>query len=184
MCKKFFLTVCALTFLFFINVSAQEAKDKIDPDNYEPDFLGQLIADSINKLRVEKKLDSLFVDEVLISAAADQAIYMAKKGEVNIEQSKSSKKTTGKRVRFYGGSSDGSDEIVLYANSGRGKEKFSYEQVAGDLATKMAKNKKMSTILLKSNYIYVGAAAAMDETRKKIYISIVMGNEESITSGK
>lgn len=172
--------------LFFItkNIQAQSATDKVTTDTYSPDMLGELIAGEVGKYRLANKMDSMETDDVLTSAAGDQAIYMAKNGIIGLEQNKSAKKTTGKRVRYYGGSTEGSEEVGVYVTPGKGKEQFTYEKVAKDAVDKIVKNKKLAAILMKAEYIYVGAAAAMDETGKKIFVSIVVGTELAITPGK
>jgi uncharacterized protein YkwD len=62
-----------------------------------------MILTKINAARKAKGMDTLKYNEILTKAARDQADYMASREEVTLEGS-GKKKTTGKRIMFYGGS--------------------------------------------------------------------------------
>ena len=180
---KFFNIMLSLV-LFSFSIKAQEATDNISADNYSSEVFATVLIDSLNQYRAKSEAPELAADDLLTSAAGDQAEYMAKQAAIEIEQSKASKKTTGKRVRYYGGSSEGSEEVVFYIACAKGKEQYTYTKVVSDVMAKITKNKKQSTILNNKDYIYAGIGATMDGGGKKLYISIVLGNDAAITKGK
>lgn len=184
MLKKIFFIAIAFLFLHCWNVNAQTGTDKISSEDYSLDLMRDLIVDSINTYRTAGGGEALSLDDILSSAAGDQADYVTAQGAVELEQGKAAKKTTGKRVRYYGGSSTGSEEVVLYIPSAKGKEQYTYSKVTSDLMLKLMKNKKNSAILLNKTYIYAGVGATLDASGKKMYVSIVLGTEEAIMKGK
>ena len=77
MIKKIFFTTIAFLFLSYWNVNAQlSGTDNISSDNYELDLMRDLIVDSINTYRNAGGGEALSLDDVLSSAAGDQADYM------------------------------------------------------------------------------------------------------------
>ena len=103
--------------------SSAGSGNKINPDNFYPEQLQGFILAKINAYRKGKNLDSLKINDILSRASDDQAQYMALKDEVSTLQSSSKKKTTGKRIAFYGGSEAG-DELVINQPVNRGKDFF------------------------------------------------------------
>ena len=175
----------AFSFLFFINVNAQLAvSDKVSSEDYDLDLMKQLVTDSINSYRATGGGEALGLDDVLSQAANDQSDFMTKDAAVGLEQGKAAKKTTGKRVRYYGGSSTGSEEVVFYIPCGKSKDQYTYGKVVSDMMLKLMKNKKNASILLNKTYVYDGVGATMDPSGKKLYVSIVVGTEDAITKGK
>jgi uncharacterized protein YkwD len=155
---------------------------KVSAENFAPEQVEALILKKINAYRGTKGLDSLRADEILEKAAADQAGYMAKKEEVTKEQSSGKKKDTGARVVFYGGS-ESADEVVISQAANKGKEFFSYDDLAGIIVDKWIKGKASLLTMVNPTYIYVGVGVVLEPASKKVYASVVFGSFNTFNIG-
>lgn len=151
------------------------------PTSFAKDVLTELVLKEINKSRSVRGLDSLFENSILKNAAEDQAQYMTSIEGTSLLQG-GKKKTTGKRVVYYGGA-DYADEFVTKMPAKKGKEYYTYKKVAEDIAFKLLSGKKSLTLLIDSKYIFVGLGFAIDEFGKKVYVSLVLGNYQSMNEG-
>lgn len=153
----------------------------IDPKNFNANLLAEAILDEINELRRQDKLDDLVSHDILIRAAQDQAGYMGKVMTVTYENKGKKKATTAKRAALYGGSKN-VEEILYTLAIKKGKNAYTYKQLANELAQKWYKSKKEGLALKNPKYVYIGIGTALD-LKEKAYASAVVGNYTSINSG-
>jgi len=83
----------------------------IDPENFQPELFNSYILYKINEHRKKLGIDTLQPEQILINAAEDHSKYMAASNDVTPFQS-GKKKTTGMRVKYYGGSEKAEELIV------------------------------------------------------------------------
>ncbi len=153
----------------------------IDIEDFDSKLMQQVLEDEINAVRLQQGLDSLKRNVVLQNAADDQAEYMSAKDIATTIQS-GKKKTTGKRIQYYGGSNKG-DEIVIKTLPGKGKYLFTYKELAQDLMFRFLKSKKTSVYITKPEYVFCGIGVTLNGVGKKVYVSIVFGNYDSFNNG-
>ncbi|MBT4339992.1 MAG: hypothetical protein HOD63_15485 [Bacteroidetes bacterium] len=155
--------------------------DQIDPESFRPKLMVEILLSELNRHRDDQGLEELVVNEVLEKAADDQAFFMATKEEVTLKN-KGNKKTTGKRVTLYGGTSL-AKEIVFKANIKNGREARTYLEVAEEIVNKWVTRKRTKIILEKQDYIFAGLGAVVDYEGKKVYTSVVFGNHYTFNLG-
>ena len=178
-----------ISFLLVNNIFSQESTPKdtsrfyvnIDIEDFKPDLLAEAVRANINKYRIANGLDSLKNDITLSNAAEDQSAFMADKEMLSLKQ-KGKKKTTGKRVIYYGGSNF-AEEVVCKMSAKKGNLLFTYKKVADDITFKFLNSKKTSMKLLNPEFIFFGVGSTQDLSGKKIYTSIVAGNYKSFNNG-
>lgn len=154
----------------------------INPASFNHELLEEILLFQVNKHREERfNLELLRSDSVLAKAALDQAEFMANYENPTTDGSGKTK-TTGKRVRYYGGSTF-ADEVVLKMNVSRGKDYLTYRQVADEIVFKWFANKKAAEKLKDQRYIFGSTGAQLDAAGKKVYVSLVLGNYKSFNSG-
>ena len=190
--KYFFAFLNVLFFLFVNNGLSQEAVNedslkhperyqRIDIEDFNSKLLESIVLEKINIKRASENYDSLVINTILQNAAEDQAVFMAAKQEATLLQ-KGKKKTTGKRIQYYGGSTFG-DEVVTKMSPKKGKQTLTYIALADNIVFKLMKSKKTMRVLMEPKYVFAGVAARIDEPKKKVYISIVVGNYDSFNGG-
>ncbi len=153
----------------------------IDAEDYNANILNELLRKEINKYRLKQRSDTLTFETILKNAAEDQAIFMAQTGNPVYEQS-GKKKTTGKRIMFYGGSDNG-EELVVKMPIKKGTDLYSYGKVIDDIMFKWLSDKKGIIILNDPKYMFYGIGSALDADHKKVYVSVVLGNYSSFNAG-
>ncbi len=196
MAYKLNLILLLIVFLFSNNVIlAQEDDDffedskvdtskyhqKIDVEDFDSELLEKLIINKINKYRIKNELDSIVKDITLTNAAEDQSEFMARM-ELVTKKGRGKKKTTGKRLIYYGGSNYG-EELVAKMSPKKGKIVFTYDELAENFAFKFIKSKKTAQIVYNPLFIFIGVGCTLDEYKKKVYTSIVFGNYNSFNNG-
>lgn len=180
--QKIFLSI-ALIFLFSYNIFAQSAEEAISPDGFSSQLMEELITQKLNQYRAKNNLDTFLSNEILYNAAKDQADYMNKEQKLEVEQGTSSKKTTEKRITYFGGSGT-ADEIILNITAGKGKNWSTYDAVAQDVVNKISTSKKLVLFLNSASYFYASAAVSFDAPKKKIWLSVVLAKAGSMSSKK
>ena len=163
---------------------AQQEDALANGDNFNYGLFYDVVIKKINDLRQKQNRDLIFRNEVLEKAATDQSDWMSKSKKTNLAGSSHSKKTTGDRIKFYGGTTQG-QEIVQQVPIGKDiKTFFTYNAIADDLLSKILKSKKYTEIINNAHAFYAGIGATTDAAGKKIYVSVVIGGLESINQGK
>lgn len=159
-----------------------KSTEKITTEGFQPEVLKNAVLKRVNAYRVSQKLDTLIQEELLEKVAKDQSEYMMTKKEVTLEQSSGKKRTTGNRLKFYGGSTV-AEELVGGQAIGKGKENFTYDEVAAQIVDKWVKGKKTVGTLASGTNIYTGIGVSLDVLGKKVYVSQVFGGVKSFNLG-
>jgi len=153
----------------------------IDSEDFSADVFNSLLKKQINDYRFKLKLDTLSTETILKNAADDQAVFMASITNITYDQD-GKKKTTGKRIIFYGGSNKG-EELIIKMPVKKGTEVFTYGKVVDDIMFKWLSDKKGILILNDPQYVFVGIGSSLGEEGKKVYVSAVFGNYSSFNAG-
>ncbi len=156
--------------------------DAIDYENYNQQLFADIFLEKINSLRVRKGSEILSVNDILINVAQDQASYMSDVEQVSHDQDNKNKKTYQQRSMYYGGSKN-IDEIVIKVPIQKGKIIYSYKRVADDLVFKIYSNKKNFNLLINTKYNFTGIGSAVDKNGNQLYVSIILGNYNSLNAG-
>lgn len=153
----------------------------IDTEDFNSKLFQDILEAEINKDRHTNNMDSLKRNVILQNAADDQAEYMAIKDDATIIQS-GKKKTTGLRIEYYGGSTKGK-EVVTKISPKKGKIPYTYKELAQEVLFKLLKSNKTSIYFSNPMYIFCGIGAQLNNSGKKVYLSIVFGNYNSFNNG-
>ena len=161
-------------------VSGDVYTRNIDTEDFHPEILSDLLKKEINKYKIKQKADTLTFQTILNDAADDQAKFMSSISNATYDQG-GKKKTTGKRIVFYGGSNNG-NELVVKMPVKKGNENFTYGKVVDDIIFKWLSDKKGMVVLNDPQYVFLGIGSALDQDGKKVYVSAVFGNYSSLAS--
>lgn len=178
--KEIFFTLC-LSLLFFTNF-AQKKSEAEALSSEDIDITAQLILEGINKIRTENFTDSLDFNELLAKASTIQSVDMAKNGKAVLGNSKGKYKTTAKRVMAVGGTKN-AEEIVLSLAALKNKKQLSPQEIAHAAILKWKSGKKEQMIIKNGNYVYASPTVKMDESGKKVFISVVFGSFNTFNAG-
>ncbi len=156
--------------------------DIIDIYNFPSDAIEEMIIDKINVILSNRSKEPITRNEILSLAARDQASYMAENDNTSTLQSHREKATTGLRVQIYGGSMCAT-EITEKTNIVKGKNPFTYDKVCDEIVLKLFNNSKKTQLIQNYEFIKIGIGARLNEDKKKVYISFVLGNYKSNNKG-
>lgn len=166
---------------FNTNYSQSDLDKYIYAENFEADLLQNLIFIQLNKQLVFNNKEPLMLSQLLKNAAEDQAEYMAYHEDARIEQG-GKKSTTKDRLIFYEGSGFGYEYVQKFSTS-KGKESYSYKQMAEEIVFKWFNTKKSMELINDSRFVIAGIGVRLDEVGKRAYVSIVLGNYKSYNKG-
>lgn len=153
------------------------ASMQIDTTYFLPQLLDTLIVDRLNELLVERDCETLEMRRVLSQVAAEQATYMAlTSGGEKLGT------TVGDRMKSYGGSQSVA-ELTQKINVVKSKELLTYFKAADEIVFRWMTNSKNVALLESVNYQYIGVSSQLDETKKRIFVSVVVGNYRSFNEG-
>jgi len=183
--RKIFLFLIAFTVVNIVWAQKDSQKfskeDKIDVKQFNDSSFSKLLLKRINQRRIQLSFDSLSFQSILQEAANSQAQFMAKKKHAQLKQG-GKKKTTAKRIAYFGGAKYG-EELVFAYGLKKGEKIQTYKQAVEDIALKWLKGKKTAAIAENPKYIFAGISAAISDDSKKMYISFVVGNYFSLNEG-
>jgi len=178
----FFIALFSLTVLFAQKDEVKFDKDnKIDVKHFNDSAFAKLLLERINQRRVQLSFDSLSFQDILKDAAESQACFMAKKKKAQLKQG-GKKKTTPKRIAYFGGAKYG-EELVFAYGLKKGEKIQTYKQAVEDIVLKWLKGKKTAAIAENPKYIFSGISAVITDDAKKMYVSFVVGNYFSLNEG-
>ena len=109
-----------------------------------------------------------------------QADYQASK-ETRTIDNMPPYKYTSHRLNLVGFSYRGS-ELASKAKTSRGIEEYSYYDLCLSFLQQIFKNVKQAEILLDKKYSVVGIGVGVDRYMKDAYLSIVLGNDRTLTT--
>ncbi len=167
---------------YFVGKQVINSQDEANPDQFYEQVIEEIIFDEVNSHLEKKGFEHKQKNDLLNLAAKDQAIYMALNENDNIERKEKEKRTTADRIESYGGARNGT-ELTSKTNIKTGKIPYTYAKIADDIVFKWFTNSKNSALLESYEYNQVGISAKLDEKKRKIYVSLVLGNYKSFNEG-
>jgi uncharacterized protein YkwD len=172
--KPFFLlTLYCLVTLF---ASAQKPDSEIDFDNFDNTLMETIIFERINEFRLDNGLDVMLRHEVLDAAAMESAEGNVKLGRVD------TKEDIGAKVSKAGGT-ENAYFLAEYESAKRGKDIYTYQEVADEIYAGMIKSRRDKEMLLTPTFYYTGIGAAFDTDKKRVYLTQVYGGVDVLNPG-
>ncbi len=156
--------------------------DRIDTSNFPSGVIEEIIIDKINTILNKRGKEPIKRHEILSLAANDQAKYMANIDNTSTIQMFREKATTALRVQLYGGSMCAT-EITEKNNTAKGKIPYTYNKVCNDVVLKLFNNSKKTQLIQNYEFNLIGIGAKLNKSKKKVYISFVLGNYKSNNKG-
>lgn len=173
------LVLVAVLVLSGFGAMAQgKSKRPLDPQKFDAALLEELIVQRIDSLRKAHKKAGFGNDAVLKKAAADHAVYLAKKGTLSHFQEKGKRYNPQDRVIYYGGKGYYAGEnvaehpvqVLLHKIKGQRFDKVTtYEQSAELFVLQWATSKPHMENLMRDNFELTGIAVSMDKKTGRIY---------------
>ncbi|MEJ6797523.1 MAG: CAP domain-containing protein [Crocinitomicaceae bacterium] len=164
--------------LLFGFISAP-ADRSIDPEEFDVQFLEQLVHDKINELRIQKKRIPLISDSILYVSAQDHSAYLIKLGKLShLQSGDKSMKTPQDRAEYYGIEGYWVGENILYSyynsNVDNGKngqfKTYTYEILAEAILHSWKTSSSHLANILNPEYTLSGLALAVDFETKRVYV--------------
>jgi len=179
-----------LTFIFFpfiLYTYSSTAQEIISIHDFNYSKLELKIKNSIDSLRISRRLPVLKWDSILNMAARDQSFYMNSKKTSTHEQKWSRKKTPLKRIKFYKGKGYTPGEnvayIPLYSPIRSSKAKSSaieyvktYDQAAKIIINSWLNSPGHFKNIINSDYALTGVGVSIDINSHLIYATQVFSN--------
>ncbi|MDA3892892.1 MAG: hypothetical protein PF517_14615 [Salinivirgaceae bacterium] len=156
--------------------------EEANPDQFYETVIEEIIFDQINEILEKKGFDKKQKNELLKLTAEDQAIYMAKIQDDELVRDEKDKNTTGERLEAYGGSKL-AEELSSKTSIKSGKIPYTYAKIADDIVFKWLASSKKAKIIESLDYTLVGISVKIDESKRKVYTSMVLGNYKSFNEG-
>lgn len=157
-------------FALFFSIVSQAQDFNLD------DLPNQLVRE-LNRFRMQNGLDTFEVNDILINAAAIDAVKMAKSGQVKVDPEK-----VKKNLVKAGGTNKG-EETALMAPVSKGRDTYNTAQVAKVIWTRWENTKKDKAVLLSPQYMMIGIKCVMDKDNKKVVAVAVYGGYDSFNAG-
>ena len=180
-----------ITLVFILSITTSigfsQKKSKKEDEAEKPqsrlvtDSTKNKVLDALNALRKEAKLDLLEYHDLLAEASAIQAEDMALDGKASLDNSSGEYSTTEKRMISVGGTNKVS-ELVLSLSSKKGKEEITPEEFVEGIMKKWS-GKKEKQVVINPNFVFASPSISLDESGKKVYISVVFGGYNSFNKG-
>ncbi len=158
------------------------SKEAAVADSLFNEIIVQIILDEINMILEHRGFDIKTENPLLKKAAVDQASYMALTETDLLTRKEKGKQNTGERIAFYGGSKNGV-ELSSKTAIGKGNTYFSYAKIADEMVFRWFANSKKAELIEKNHFNLVGVGAMLDKEKRKVYVSLVLGNYKSLNQG-
>ncbi|MFO7863057.1 MAG: hypothetical protein R6U85_03570 [Salinivirgaceae bacterium] len=189
-----FLSVIALLFVMGLTLTAQtgenymvgtkilNADDAIDPNHFHSAFVEKLIRLRINNIRTERGFDAYADNEVLQQAAKLQADYMASIDDRTLENDDKKLSTTFDRLAYSGGSGRGFELVERESIKKRGIY-YSYNELVESIVFGWFNSSRDSKYLYSDQYTLASAGVALDDSKRRVYVSLILGDFLSLNEG-
>ena len=166
----------ALVMLLACAQTTVKAQD-IDPANFDENTFQQLIIAGINEARWRAGMDSVIERSEMTKAASELADYYQQQGKVSMLPGEA-----GRELKKAGGTTK-ADEAAVDVSIGRGKTTLTYQEAAADALEKLIKQKKFEVVIKNPKFVYGGVGTHVEQDKKKLFISVVMGGVDAFNSG-
>lgn len=159
----------------------QNSDEIIDPDAFDRELLNHLVLKEVNMLMDSIELEGFIESKFLTKIAEEHAVEMAENNSASTE-GKGKTKDIRSRIQYYGGSGIG-DELVMRFSIKTTEAYYTYEELARNIVLKWSNSVRTIRKLNREEFYQVGVGSALDDSKKKVYISFFMGNYYTQNAG-
>ncbi|NNC94659.1 MAG: hypothetical protein HKN92_03795 [Chitinophagales bacterium] len=171
-------SILCILLLFCINISlhSQSADSEISMESFNADLMNELLQNRIDQYRLANGADVLIDNEILSTAAMEQA------EDNKDDQRVDSQDDIGKRVEKKGGTRN-AVFMAGYVSAGRSKDMSTYSEVVDEVIEKFSRSKRNKETLTSPEFFYSGIGISADVAKRRIYVSLVMGKINALNLG-
>lgn len=181
---KFFTILMLFVFALSYNIQAQKtfmegdiySSDPINPVSFNDKLLQDVLIYKINTYMDSIGLEGFEAHEFFQKPAKEHAIIMSEIGEANLE-GRGAYSTVRDRLLIVGGTGIGA-EVVARITIKVSNEYITYDDLANQILDRW-KSGKFSKELFSQKYFFAGISGKIDNSDKKIFVSMYMGNYAS-----
>ncbi|HOZ30894.1 MAG TPA: hypothetical protein PLL66_08250 [Bacteroidales bacterium] len=185
--NKFIIFLIVGLYAFAIDVQAQKvfmngdvySTDPINPEAFNENLFQEVMLYKVNYYMDSLGLEGFEAHDFFIDPATQHALYMAETQDASLD-GKGAFKTVRTRLIAAGGSGVGA-ELVARITIRVSNEFITYESLADQVLDRW-KTGKFANDLFSQKYFFAGISAKIDETGKKIFVSMYIGNYASLGS--
>ncbi|MDA3910541.1 MAG: hypothetical protein PF448_04195 [Bacteroidales bacterium] len=159
----------------------QNSDEKINPDAFDRELLNQLVLKEVNMFMDSVGLEGFIDSKFLTKIAEDHAAEMAVNSSASTE-GKGKTKDVRSRIQYYGGSGIG-DELVMRFSIKTTEAYYTYEELARNIVLKWSSSVRTVRKLNREEFYQAGVGSALDDSKKKVYVSFFMGNYYTQNAG-
>ncbi|HXK80764.1 MAG TPA: hypothetical protein PLO05_01240 [Bacteroidales bacterium] len=160
---------------------SQDSNEEIDVGVYDEKLFADVLLIAINNYLDTIGYDTFEKHDFFVEAARQHSQIMSEDERANLEGS-GSYKTIKDRLLIIGGTGRG-DELVVRTSLRDGDKTYTYSELAEIVLFRWVESGKSSKVLLSRNNNFAGISSCLDENKKRLYISLYMGNYESFKQG-
>jgi hypothetical protein len=168
---------------YLVGNKVYSANSTIDSKFFQHEFLEKLILNNVNKIRTERGFEAYENNEILHNAAKMQADYMASIEERTLENKDKKLASTKFRLQHFGGSGIGLELVEKESLKKRGVY-YTYNQLAESITFDWFNSKRNSKYLYSDDFTFADIGIMLDKSRRKVYISFILGTFLSDNEGK
>ncbi len=150
--------------------------DPIDPKNFNEKLFQDVMLHKINRYMDSLGLEGFEAHEFFIKPAREHAIMMAESQDASLE-GRGAYRTVRDRLIAAGGTGIGA-ELVSRMTIRVSNEYLTYDALASQVMDRWVTG-KFSKDLFSQKYFFAGISGKVDDSEKKIFISMYMGNYAS-----
>ncbi len=184
--KRLFILLITVMLAASVNLQAQKtfmdgsilSTDPINPTAFNDKLFQDVLIYKINVFMDSLGLEGFEAHDFFLKPAREHAIMMSEMEDASLE-GPGGYKTVRDRLIASGGTGIGA-EVVGRITIRVSNEYISYESLAQQVLERW-KTGKYSKDLLSQKYFFAGASGKVDETGKKVFVSVYMGNYASLT---
>lgn len=152
------------------------SSDPIDAASFNDKLFQDVLFYKLNSYMDSIGLEGYEASDFLMGPAREHAIMMAEDSKASLEGS-GRYKTVRDRLIAVGGTGIG-DEVISRNTIKISNEYISYDALADEVVQKWA-DSKYSKILFSQKYFFAGVSGRVEESGKKVFISMYVGNYAS-----
>lgn len=182
--KRFFILLLTTILISGINLFAQKrfmnegvySDDPINPSSFNNKLFQDLFLYKLNAHMYLQHLEGFEINSLMETAAQEHAEIMAKNQEASLD-GKGKYSTIQNRLIAAGGSGIG-NELVTRMTIRISNEFITYDELAEQVLSRWTSGKNAKE-LFSQKYFFAGIYGQVDDTGKKIFISMYIGNYSS-----
>lgn len=159
----------------------QNSDEKVNPDSFDKELFNGLLLTEINNLLDSVGIEGFQSDKFLRDVAEDHAREMALEKTATLD-GPGKLETVSERLQAHSGSGVG-DEIVMRFSIKEGEKLYTYRELSRNVVSKWASSTKSYAKLQEGKYYIMGLGSELDDSRKKVYVSCMLGNYYSKNQG-